>query len=75
MIHASKRRDKSCAFAFVEDGTIRAFDCTDRAVTVDRHDKGISQLPGAFEISHMADMQNVEAAIGENDGLSAQHFR
>ena len=71
MIYASKRRDKSCAFAFIEDGTIRAFDCADRTVTVDRHDKSIAQLTGAFEISHMANVQNVKAAIGENDGLAA----
>src|SRR4029079_11374820 len=75
MIHASKRRHKSCAFAFIEDRTIRSFDCADGLVTVDRHDKSVAQLPGAFEISHMADMQNVKAAIGENDGFAFEHSR
>jgi hypothetical protein len=75
MIHASKRGDKSCAFGFVENGAVQTFDCADRPVTVDRHDESIAELSGTFEVSHMPDMQDIEASVGENDGLSAQHFR
>jgi hypothetical protein len=75
MIHASKRGNKSCAFTFVENGTIGSFDRADRPITVNRHDKSIAEFSGSFEIADMPDVQNIDASVGENHGFTFQHSR
>ena len=70
MIHALKRRYKSHAFVFAQDGPARALQVLYRFVSIDGHDQYISKLTRTFEVSNMPDVQNVKAAVGQDDALA-----
>jgi hypothetical protein len=75
IIHTPEGGDKSGAFLLIQYGALRTFDRPDGAVAVDRNDQGIAQLASALKVAHVANVQNIEAAIGENNTFSAQDVR
>ena len=54
-----------------KDRAARAFESADAGVGVDADDKKIALGAGALEITHVADMKNVEAAVGKDDATAA----
>ena len=58
------------ALAFWEHRTAFAFEMTNAGVTVQADDKGIAQLAGLFQALNMAGMEEIEAAVGEDEALA-----
>jgi len=51
-------------------GAVRAFQGADGGVTVDGDNEEIAQLRGVFEVVKMPPVQQVEAAVGQDDGAA-----
>jgi hypothetical protein len=52
-------------------GAVRAFQGTDGGVAVDGDDEEVAQFGGVFKVIEMTAVQQVEAAVGEDDGPAA----
>ena len=63
------------AFVLGKNGPRRVFDATHRFVAIYCHDQHISQISGSLQIPQVTNMENIEAAIGENDFLTAYERR
>jgi len=44
-----------------------AFERTDGIIRIDRHNNLAAEFAGGVEIAHMADVQQIEAAVGQRD--------
>src|SRR5687768_8766204 len=75
MIYTLKRRYKSHAFIFAQNGPARALQFLYRFISIDGYDKYISQLTRTFEVSNMPDGQAVKAAVGQQDLPDFEEFR
>jgi hypothetical protein len=75
MIHTPKRRDKSDALVLIEDRSVVTLESPDRAIAVDRNDKHIAQLASAFQVSNVANVENVEASIRKDNFPSGHQGR
>ena len=55
---------------------IRAFKLTNGIVTVQSHDQNIAEFSRRGQVTNVADVQDIEAAIGRRDALAfrAQPF-
>src|SRR6266481_244923 len=71
VIDGVESRHEEGASIFVEDRTAGAFQSADDRVRVDADDENVTFAAGTFEITDMADVQCIKAAVGENDALSA----
>lgn len=57
---------------FVVDRPARAFELADRLVRVEPHEQQVAQVAGALEISHVAEVQDVKAAVGDHEFFAAR---
>src|SRR5262249_24978058 len=75
MIDTPQCRNEYYSFCLGEDRTPRVLNLTHRFIAVHSNDEYVSQLPSIFKISQMTDMQNIEAAIGQNHFLPGHQRR
>jgi len=66
-VHAFQRRENLRALAFRDDGTAFTLQLTHSRVAIQPHDKHVAQCARLLQAADMAGMQQVKAAIGEND--------
>lgn len=66
MIHTPQRRDKRHAFSFVENRPPVSFERPYRTIAIDCDHKGISERARPFKVSHMADVKDIEASVGQH---------
>ena len=71
VVHDPEGGDEKGAGLFVENGAARAFQRASAGVGVDGDDEKVALLFCAGEVANMADVEGVEAAVGENDALAA----
>ena len=67
VVHAAQRRHELGAVGRRQDGPARALQRPHRRVVVDGDDQPVGLRRGALEIADVADVQQVEAAVGERD--------
>jgi hypothetical protein len=59
------------ALRLCRDRTLRSFDLTDRSVGVQADEQRASKVTRVLEIAQVANVQEIEDAVGENDRLSS----
>ena len=69
-IPACQRFEDLGALGLGGNGTSRSLDLPNRTVRVQTDDQGIPQCTRLLEVSQVTDVQEVEDAVGENDGSS-----
>ena len=69
-INGGKGSEHACAFAFGDDGSAGALEGTDRVVIIDGDDEAIAEAPSLLEQRDVADVEQVKAAICEDDALA-----
>src|SRR5579883_662660 len=74
VIDHAERGNEQRAGVFVEDGAAGTFQPADTGIGVHADHEDVSLLFGAREIADVADVQRVEAAVGEDNGLAATLF-
>ena len=70
VIDTSQRSEHSGAVVFGDDWSSGTFEFSHAGIAVDGHDQDVAKLPGLFEQSEVANMEQVEAAVGEDDSAS-----
>ena len=70
VVDGLQRREQGHAVVLVHDRPGRAFQAPDRGVAIDRDDQHVAARLGLRQRVDVADVQQVEAAVGEDDGLS-----
>jgi len=71
IVDAFKSGQDRGARGLIIDRPVRAFETRDRCVGVEPQDQTVAQGAGLAEVGHMAGMQDVEAAVGEDDSQAA----
>src|SRR5690606_31074449 len=66
-VHSAQSSKYSHATVNAVDRTTRPFQAADGSVVVDVDDQAITLSAGLFQISHVTGVQDVEAAVGEDD--------
>src|SRR5438105_4353651 len=66
IIHATERRYNFCPFLLIENWTRLALQFTHGTITVERHDQHVAEFARLLKVTHMARMQEIEAAISED---------
>lgn len=56
---------------FILDGTMRAFQATDGRIGIEANDKPVAQVACSSEVMHMAEMKQIETAVGKDNFLSS----
>ncbi|MGB6595634.1 MAG: hypothetical protein WBE70_00805, partial [Candidatus Acidiferrum sp.] len=56
---------------FVKNGTTGALELADTGIRIDANDEDVAFTARAFEITDVADVKRIEAAVGKNDPLTA----
>jgi hypothetical protein len=69
-IHGSQGAQNLRAIVFVVQWPVGAFQGTDARVRIQRHDHRIAQSAGIGQVADVASMQEIEAAIGEDQFLA-----
>ena len=64
-----KRGHQQGAILLVLERPVLALELLHRGVGVDAHDQEVALGPGALEIAGVADVEEIEAAVREGDGL------
>jgi hypothetical protein len=67
IIYTSKAGEDLRSFLKGKNGSKRTFESSDRKVAVDPDDQDVTEAFGCFEIADVAGMEQVKAAIGEDD--------
>ena len=70
VVDAAQRGDELGAIGRRQDRTARALQPGHRPIVVDRDDQAIGFGRRALQIPHVPDVQEVEAAVRERDGLA-----
>lgn len=66
-VHAGQSGQYGGALAGRDERAVRAFELADRRVGVEANDEPVAEAPGALEVAHMAEVEQVEAAVrGDN---------
>ncbi len=73
-VHAAKRRDQLGAMLGGEDRPVLALERFHRRIVIDGDDEEVGLLRRRLEIPDVADVQDVEATVGERDGASRDTF-
>jgi hypothetical protein len=68
-IDGAKRSDQLSASLFIENGAAGALQLSDAGIGIDSDDEEIALLLCTIEIAHMANVERVKAAVGEDDAL------
>ena len=71
VVHAAKRGDQFGSIGRGHDRPARPLELTHHIVVIDADDEQIRFIRGGFEVSHVADVQQVEAAVGKGNRSSA----
>lgn len=74
VVDGVERRDEGQAILLAVNGPAWTLQAACTAVTVDGHDEDIAQLSGLAQEMNMSGVQNIEDAIGKDDGFPAQAF-
>ena len=69
-IHALERGENLCPLARRQDRPTLPFQLAHACVTIQADDQGVTKLASLFENTDVARMQQIEAAIGENDAAA-----
>jgi len=69
-IHRGKCSNQLGACSSRKNGAARAFEGANAGIGVDGDDEEITLAAGAFEIADVADVKEVEAAVGEHDATA-----
>src|SRR5438105_3168732 len=75
MINTTQRRNQRHAFVLGKNWPAFILDQTHGFVAVEGNDQHVSQGARVFEVSQVPNMENVEAAVRENDSFSLQPRR
>lgn len=70
-IHAVKGRDNGGALPLGNQGPSRTLEFSNRTVAIEADDKEIAKFSGALQVPYVAEVQQVKAAVGGNDRLTA----
>jgi len=70
-IHALQRRQNEGAVLFVVHRAIRTFQLLDRVVAADADEQEIAEVASAFEIRDVAEVKDIETAVGDHETLAA----
>lgn len=70
-IHVGERGNDFCALVVGHDGAAFAFEAAHGIVGIYGDDQAASKGLSAAQISHVADMQQIEGAVGQNDSVAA----
>ena len=70
-IDASQRGKDGGPLLLIDQRSPRTLEFTDGSVAVQADDKEVAKLPGALEITHMPEVQQIEAPVGGHDALAA----
>ena len=74
-VHAGESRDDLRAFRLGQDRPALPLAALDGAVGVDSDDEPVPLSPGRLEIPDVADVEQVESAVGEDDPPSRGSLR
>jgi hypothetical protein len=69
-VYAFQRRKNFRTLAFRQDRTSCAFQCAHAGVAIEAHNQRISQRASLLEASHVPRMQQIKAAVGEDDAAA-----
>jgi len=69
-VDISERSQNLRALFGGHQGASGAFQLAHRIITVDRDDEFFAKLAGAMQVTHMPDVQQVEAAVRQSDALA-----
>ncbi len=67
VVHGAERGDQLRAGGAGQDRPARSLQRAHRVIVVDGDDQAIGFARGAVEVAHVADVQEVETAVGERD--------
>lgn len=67
MIDAAERRQHLGPVLECVDRAVRAFEAADTGVRIQAEDEDIPEGLGAVELGNMTAVQDIEAAVGQND--------
>jgi len=70
VVHRAQRREHLRALARRHHGAPRPFQPRHRRVAVDADEEHVAERAGGLEIADVADVQEVEAAVGEDEALA-----
>src|SRR5664280_379835 len=69
-IHTLQRSQNSRPVPLRIQRTPRTLQLCHRSIPVDSHQKSVSKVAGRFQVCHMAQMQQVKTAVGDNQPLA-----
>ncbi len=69
-IDGGKSGQDAGALGLADDRTIRAFEAADGCVAVDGDDEPVAEATSLLEQCDVADVQQIEAAVGKDDALA-----
>ena len=69
-VHIRQRRQNFRAFIGGHYGPPFALQRADGSIAVDRDNQLAAELPGGMQVAHMADVQQIEAAVGQRDTVA-----
>jgi len=69
-VHAGERGENISPLLLGKDGSSFAFELPDGRVAVEGHDQDVALFFGSLQIPDMAGMDQVEAAVGQDDDLA-----
>ena len=67
VVNCAKGRDRLGSLALRDEGAALAFESVHLLVAVYADDEEVAEVASAFEVADVPDVQEVEAAIGEDD--------
>jgi len=71
-VNTLERQQDLGAFGLGRNWALRSFVGADRSIRVEADDQRVAKRPRIPQISHMAGMQEIEYAVGEDDGSSSR---
>jgi hypothetical protein len=71
VVDGAKSGDEIGAGGFRQDGAAGAFESADAGVAIHRDDEDVAFAASPFQIADVSDVQRIEAAIREDDSLTA----
>ena len=70
VVHTAKSGEDLRSLRFGDHGT-SGFDPPHGCVAIESHDQAVPQLPGLLKKADVTDVEEIEAAVGKHDALSA----
>jgi hypothetical protein len=70
-VHASERGEDGGTVLLQDEGSPGTFEFADGTIAIKPDDEQIAKLSGALEVTHVAEVEQVETAVGGDDALAA----